>query len=243
MTDEMTYLREYGVDEKGLAAFALYRELLLQWNSKTNLTSITEKREIEINHFIDSLLLEEYPGWAQGIAALADNTGKLSVVDVGSGAGFPGIPLRMIHEQLSLTIIEASGKRVAFLNELITALKLSDTQALHSRAEDAGQSPAHRARYDWALSRGVADTAVLLEYCLPLLKVGGYMAVYKGPGGRAEADASAKAAAILGSKLEAVWETSLPEDMGKRCILIYRKQSETPSKYPRRSGVPSRQPL
>ena len=165
------------------------------------------------------------------------------VADVGGGAGFPGVPLKIVHAQIALDTIEASRKKVDFLQALADVLALKDTKAVHMRAEEAGQDAAYRGRYDWALSRGVAAMPVLLEYCLPLLKLGGYMAAYKGPMGKEEAEKAKKAAATLGGNLVEVVEEELPEGQGERCLLIYQKVKATPQKYPRRPGIPAKQPI
>jgi len=193
----------------------------------------------EIKHFVDSLILDVYPLWRRGYG----DGCRLKVVDVGSGAGFPGIPLRIVNESMRLYIIEATAKRVAFLRELVRELSLSETEVVCARAEQAGQDRAFRDVFDWALVRGVAAMPVLLEYCLPLLRTGGHMAAYKGPGGADEIERGRRAARVLGGKLVDVLEDVLPEDMGERRILIYEKISPTPSKYPRNPGIPSKQPL
>ncbi len=227
------YLPALGFSEKQLQDFSGYREMLLDWNKQVNLTAITEPGEVEIKHFLDSLLLRQSPLW----------TGAGKAADVGSGAGFPGLPLKIADEGFALDMFEASGKRVKFLQELADRLELKDTRSFHLRAEEAGRHPDFRESYDWALSRAVAALPVLLEYCLPLLRVGGFMAAYKGPGGREEAEEAKKAAALLGGRLAEVYEASLPLDQGERSILIYEKVAATPKPYPRRPGIPAKQPL
>lgn len=227
------HLTGLGLTEKQLKDFSSYRHMLLQWNSQVNLTAITEPAEVEIKHFLDSLLLRQCSLW----------TGRGRVADVGSGAGFPGLPLKIVSPELALDMFEASGKRVKFLQELSGQLALEDVRAFHLRAEEAGRHPDFRAGYDWALSRAVAAMPVLLEYCLPFLRLGGFMAAYKGPGGREEAEEAKKAAALLGGRLVEVCEASLPMEQGERSILIYQKVEATPKNYPRRPGIPAKQPL
>ena len=276
------HLEAMGLSPLQLDTFERYRRFLLAWNEKVNLTAITADDEVEIKHFVDSLLLGRYPGWreaaGEGSGSGAGNDagndpgseagnkaagrrgkersdgpgdtgshsagrGSLRVADVGAGAGFPGIPLRIVCEDIKLDMFEASDKRVRFLQALATELDLPGVRAFHLRAEDAGRDPRFRERYDWVLSRGVAPAPVLLEYCLPLVKVGGYMAAYKGPAGPEEGESARKAAAMLGGKPAGIVEAALPEAMGERRILLYRKVAATPKAWPRRPGLPSQQPL
>ncbi|MCL2121107.1 MAG: 16S rRNA (guanine(527)-N(7))-methyltransferase RsmG [Clostridiales bacterium] len=241
------YLPELGLTHRQINAFEQYRELLLAWNKRFNLTTITGPEEIEIKHFLDSLLLSRYPIWQACFNEAYRERIQDPVIraaDVGSGAGFPGIPLQIVIEsRMRLDLLEASGKRVLFLQALIEALALPHTRALPIRAEDAGQDPGYRESYDWVFSRAVATLPVLLEYCLPLLKTGGYFVAYKGPEGPQEAKNGAKAATILGAALCDIHMALLPEEQGRRSILIYRKTAPTPKKYPRRPGMPSKQPL
>jgi 16S rRNA (guanine527-N7)-methyltransferase len=234
------FLSEMGLTQAQAEAFARYREQLLEWNARVNLTAITEPREIEVKHFLDSLLLRDSALWQESMDGSAQ---PLRVADVGGGAGFPGMPLKIAYERIALDTLEASRKKVAFLQTLAESLGLEETRAFHLRAEEAGQDAAFREGFDWALSRGLASVSVLLEYCLPLLKLGGYMAAYKGPAGRAEAEEAEKAAALCGGSLAEVVSAALPEGQGERCILIYRKVKATPKRYPRRPGIPAKQPL
>lgn len=227
------HLSDLGLSEKQLKDFSFYRDVLLHWNNLVNLTAITEPMEVEIKHFFDSLLLRRCSFW----------TGRGKVADVGTGAGFPGMPLKIVSPELVLDMFEASGKRVKFLQELSSQLAIENVRAFHLRAEEAGQHPDFRENYDWALSRAVAAMPVLLEYCLPFLRVGGFMAAYKGPAGRKEAEDSKKAADLLGGKLVEVYEIALPMEQGERSILIYQKVEHTPKSYPRRPGIPAKQPL
>ena len=251
---EFAYLPGLGLSEEQLKTFHKYRDFLLEWNTKVNLTAITDPEEVEIKHFLDSLLLKQCRLWqaAEGqlFRGAGNNAGVQSanvssvwVADVGGGAGFPGIPLKIMDGYIALDTFEASEKRVVFLQALAEALAFEGVRAVHLRAEEAGRDPLYRESYDRVVSRGVAAMPVLLEYCLPLLKVGGYMAAYKGPAGPEEAVAGKKAAALLGGKLEETFNATLPEGQGERCILIYRKVNPTPNKYPRRPGVPAKQPI
>jgi len=236
-----TYLKDYGVAPRQMELFQQYLKILLEWNKKINLTAITEPNEVEIKHYLDSLLLNRCSMWAE--MARKEENCDFRVADVGGGAGFPGIPLRIVTERMRLDIIEATGKRVTFLQALTEALDLKEVRAFHLRAEEAGQNPAFREQYDWVLSRGVAALPVLLEYCLPLVKKGGYLAAYKGPAGEMEAETGKKAAVILGGKLMEIFKASLPGNQGERNILIYRKEKPSPAQYPRKPGLPAKQPL
>ena len=251
---EFTYLPGLGLSEEQLKTFHKYRDFLLEWNTKVNLTAITDPEEVEIKHFLDSLLLKQCRLWQAAEGQLfrgagnnagvqSANVSSVRVADVGGGAGFPGIPLKIMDGSITLDTFEASEKRVVFLQALAEALAFEGVRAVHLRAEEAGRDPLYRESYDRVVSRGVAAMPVLLEYCLPLLKVGGYMAAYKGPAGPEEAVAGKKAAALLGGKLEETFNATLPEGQGERCILIYRKVKPTPKKYPRRPGVPAKQPI
>ena len=242
------YLSGLGFTEGQIEAFRVYREMLLNWNSGINLTAITDPEEVEIKHFLDSLLLNQYPLWRECFTQEEEkpreaHPGAIRVVDVGGGGGFPGIPLKIARQSIELVILEASQKRVNFLQALISALALKDVYALHIRAEEAGRLPLYREGFDWAVSRGVAALPALLEYCLPLLKVGGYMAAYKGPAGPAEAEAGEKAAAALGGEMIDIHSASLPGGRGERRILIYRKARPTAKRYPRKPGLPAKQPI
>ena len=250
------FLPGYGLSREQCDAFALYQEMLLEGNSKVNLTAITDPESVEIKHFLDSLLLARSPVWQSAfkdkpggedtpgqIKGRNGGAGSMRAADVGSGAGFPGVPLKIAYGDMRLDILEATGKRAAFLQALTEALALEGVRIFHMRAEDAGQDPAFRESYDWVFARGVAAAPVLLEYCMPLLKIGGYMAAYKGPAGAEEGFQSKKAAAVLGGRLMEAMEASLPENQGERRILIYQKIAATPGKYPRKPGTPAKDPI
>ncbi|MDR1192625.1 MAG: 16S rRNA (guanine(527)-N(7))-methyltransferase RsmG [Peptococcaceae bacterium] len=228
-------LRGRGIEigPPALAALARYRALLLAWNQKMNLTAITEPKEVEIKHFLDSLLL----------LALSDRAIGGRVADAGSGPGLPGLPLKILLPSLRLDLLEAAGKKVRFLEAVIGDLGLTDTRALPLRAEDAGRGPELRESYDWVVSRAMAPLPVALELCLPLARVGGWLALYKGPDGPAAAEAAARVAGILGGRLTEILAGDLPEGSGARTILLYQKVGPTPAGFPRRSGLPAKRPL
>ncbi|MDL2258364.1 16S rRNA (guanine(527)-N(7))-methyltransferase RsmG [Eubacteriales bacterium OttesenSCG-928-K08] len=209
------------------AQLARYYELLIEGNKKMNLTAITEKHEVVEKHFVDSLLaIDHIPQGAR-------------CIDVGTGAGFPGIPLLIARPDISLTLLDSLNKRVSFLRETVAALGLS-ADCLHARAEDAGQNPCCRSQFDIALSRAVASLPVLLELCVPFLKVGGSAICYKGKSAHEEAENANAAAAKLNCGLDVVL---LGTTYGERALVLAKKLSDTPAKYPRRAGEPAKKPL
>ncbi len=224
----------YGFSPKDedLDRFSTYASLLVEWNEKINLTAITEEDDIVIKHFIDSLTL--LPHFKKD---------PLSLIDVGTGAGFPGIPLKISRENLNVTLLDSLDKRIKFLNEVGQALKLKGIRAIHGRAEDMGVKPEHRERYDVAVARAVAALPVLSEYCLPFVKPGGLFIAMKGPDGEKEAAESEKAFSVLGGKLEAVEKLILPHSDNERCLILVRKCRHTPPAYPRKSGKPTKAPI
>ena len=213
--------------------FHLYTRLLQEWNERINLTAITETEEIAIKHYLDSLYVTGAKAWRP----------DLRLADVGSGAGFPGLPLKLLEPGLELCLLDSSEKRVNFLKLVIDKLTLKKTQALNLRAEEAGRREELRENFDFVVSRAVATLPLLLEYCLPLVKPGGYFAAYKGPGFQEELTEAKKALQILQGKLQEIVEAELPEGRGQRAILIFQKIAPVSGKYPRRSGVPAKQPL
>lgn len=223
---------EYGVqlDDRTVSAFMAYKGLLLEWNEKMNLTAIEEDRDVILKHFVDSLSVAPF---------LKDIH---SMIDVGTGAGFPGIPLKIAVPSLEVVLLDSLEKRVGFLNTVLSGLRLQGISAVHSRAEDAGSSPKYREKFDAAVARAVAALPVLLEYCLPLVKPGGLFIAMKGSSAE-EVEASAKALEILGGKLEAVKEFALPNSNINRTLILVRKLRQTPTKYPRKAGKPSKEPL
>ncbi|MEA4891701.1 MAG: 16S rRNA (guanine(527)-N(7))-methyltransferase RsmG [Peptococcaceae bacterium] len=216
-----------------LEQFNRYTQLLQEWNEKVNLTAILDPDEIQVKHYLDSLLLLQADCWGPG----------LRIADVGSGAGFPGLPLKLVEPTAAIDFFDSSGKRVNFLNLVTAQLKISGAAAYHLRAEEAGRKPEFREKYDLAVSRAVAVLPLLLEYCLPLVKKGGFFAAYKGPAYQEELKASKKALELLCGRLVQVLAEELPQSQGSRSILIFEKTGNIPGKYPRRPGLPARQPL
>ena len=217
------------IRDKEVEQFYEYMNSLLEWNEKINLTAITEPKEVILKHFIDSITIQKY--------IQKEN----SVVDVGTGAGFPGIPLNIVNNEAKYTLVDSLNKRIKFLNEIIDKLNLKNIETVHSRAEDFAKE--NRETYDVATSRAVAALNVLLEYLLPLVKVGGLCICMKGSNVQEEIEASSNALKILGGQIEKVEQITLPDSDIIRNIVIVRKVSKTSSKYPRKAGLPSKEPL
>lgn len=212
--------------------FSKYSDLLLSYNKVMNLTAITEEREIEIKHFLDSLTPLK--------TGLIKN--RIKIADVGTGAGFPGLPLKIARRDLSLTMIDSLEKRVNFLKTVCCELSLDNTVCIHKRAEEAGQDKVLRESFDVVVSRAVAPLCVILEYCLPLTKVGGYVLLLKGPSVYSDIQGAKGAAELLGGEFERVEDYTLPGEI-HHSIVIIKKISQTPTEYPRKPGKPSKSPL
>lgn len=212
--------------ESQCAQFALYYEMLADWNTRMNLTAITEKKDVAEKHFLDSLAAEPLlPVGAR-------------VIDVGTGAGFPGVPLLIVRPDLRMTLLDGVNKRLTFLAALLDALSLS-ADCVHMRAEDAGRDAKYRGRFDAALTRAVAQLPVLLELTVPLLTVGGQAIAYKGDASE-ELAGSKNAASILRCTLET---QDVPAAYGRRTLVVAKKTSPTPAAYPRKAGTPAKKPL
>ncbi|MGD8245403.1 MAG: 16S rRNA (guanine(527)-N(7))-methyltransferase RsmG [Anaerolineae bacterium] len=230
--------RELGLalTERHLLAFETCFDALVTWNERFNLTAITDWKGVLIRHFLDSLsCLKAIP-----LAALADGA---RVIDVGTGAGYPGIPLKIVCPALRLTLLEATHKKITFLEHVITRLGLKQVSAIHGRAEQLGQDSAHREQYDWALARAVARMPTLAEYLLPLVKVGGAMLAQKGEDALAEVREADSAIATLGGEVRQLVPVELRGLAETRYLVVVDKIAPTPEKYPRRSGVPNKRPL
>ena len=222
------------LDPTALARFDAYRDLLLDWNARLNLTAITDPAEIDRRLFLDALLL--LPA-VDAVAAGGDRPKRLA--DVGSGAGFPGLALKVARPDLALTLIEATGKKVAFLEACLDELELEDAVAIHARAEEIGHDPSHRGRYDLATARAVAALPALLELCVPLLRPGGRALFPKGLDLATEIEAGRRAAPLVGARLVA--SDVLPG--GQTTLIVAEKTDPTPARFPRRPGLPARDPL
>jgi len=216
-----------------LAAFERYERELLEWNARINLTAIREPKQIRVIHFLDSLTC----------LCVMQGTPMERVIDVGTGAGFPGIPLKILYPKMRLTLVESVGKKANFCRHVVKNLGLEGVEVIQERAETVGQSPAHREKYDWALARAVAVLPVLSEYLLPLVRVGGAMLAMKGESGPAEAHASENAVRILGGHLKKILPVTLPGVVEERYLVVIDKVAASPPGYPRRVGLPSKHPL
>lgn len=214
-------------------ALSIYADELLTWNEKINLTAITAPEEIEMRHFLDSLSV---------LRAISVKPG-LRVIDVGAGAGFPGLPLRLVFPGIELALLEATTKKTAFLEHLVQRLKLANVQVLNARAEDAGQDPAHREKYDLVLARAVAQMPALAEYMLPLCRVGGKCVALKGESAVNEVRQAETALHLLGGRVEKVIPVELPQVAETHYLVVVHKGAATPPAYPRRVGMPAKRPL
>ncbi len=216
-----------------VAAFEIYERELLDWNEMFNLTAIRDPEGIRTKHFLDSLTclieMREFP--------------PNRLIDVGTGAGFPGIPLKIVMPNMQLTLVESVGKKANFCSHIVDMLNLEHVEVISSRAEEVGQSPKHREAYDWAVARAVAALPVLVEYLLPLVHIGGNILAQKGESGPMEAHAADKACRILGGRLKRVTPVVLPGVAEQRFLIVIQKVAATPPKYPRRVGIALKSPL
>lgn len=254
---QFDYLRAYArenkieLNESQIEKIGLYTELLLEKNKVMNLTAITEPKEVEIKHMVDSiiaapLIIEKALKIKENCSCgshLKEST-RYRIVDIGTGAGFPGIPLKIILPEASFLLADSLNKRVNFLKEVIEKIGLNDIDAIAGRAEDlAKKGEPLRETFDFCVSRAVADMAVLAEYAMPFVKVGGYGIFYKAEDCKEEVLVAQKAIEEMGGKLEEIKEFELPENAGKRALIIINKTKATPDKYPRRAGKPSKAPI
>ncbi|MDO4681012.1 MAG: 16S rRNA (guanine(527)-N(7))-methyltransferase RsmG [Aerococcus sp.] len=218
---------------KQKAQFQAFYQLLVAWNQKMNLTAITDESEVYLKHFYDSLTLGRY----------ADLSQPLTVADIGGGAGFPSIPLKIAYPNLRITVVDSLNKRMTFIQAVKEELGLGGIETVHARAEDFGRDPKNRDHFDIVTARAVARMTVLSEYCLPLVKKGGTFWALKGSQGADELTRAETAIKTLGGKVIQNHEFNLPEDGGERHIIQIEKRKETPKKYPRKAGVPQKKPL
>lgn len=227
----MNYIEKFELNVSQKNKFNKYLELLQEWNNKINLTAIIEKEEIELKHFYDSLTISKYI-----------KSGS-SLIDVGTGAGFPGIPLKIKDESIELTLLDSLNKRLIFLEEVEKELELKNVVNIHGRAEDYGKDKKYREKYDYATSRAVARLSVLVEYLLPFVKVGGYCICMKGPNIEEELKDAEKAIKVLGGEIEKIDNFKLENDDNERNIIIIKKVKNTPKQYPRKAGIPTKEPI
>ena len=213
------------------AAFEKYASLLVEWNKKINLTAITEESEIAVKHFIDSISLLK----------AVDIRTDASLIDIGTGAGFPGIPLKIMRPDIKLTLLDSLNKRLIFLDDVCISLGI-EAELIHGRAEELSQNKKYREKFDYAVSRAVANLPALCEYCIPYVRVGGSFAAMKGPDGQAELEAASKAISTLGCTVSKTETFTLPDNIS-RTIIELRKVSPTPPAYPRRSTKINKSPI
>ncbi|MBO9370528.1 MAG: 16S rRNA (guanine(527)-N(7))-methyltransferase RsmG [Chloroflexi bacterium] len=230
--------RELGITlkETHLALFQTYYEELVEWNRRFNLTAITDYEGVQVRHFLDSLscLL---------VLPRAELQAGARVIDVGTGAGFPGLPLRIVCPGMRLTLLEATRKKVDFLEHLLRRLGVSDVEVIHARVEDLGHRPGYREGYDWAIARALAEMPTLVEYLLPLVRVRGAMLAQKGENAPAEVHSAEEAIRILGGRVRKLVPVDLHGLAETRYLVIVDKVAATPEKYPRRPGMPEKRPL
>jgi 16S rRNA (guanine527-N7)-methyltransferase len=228
-------MREKGItlSRDQLDQFEMYFETLVEWNEKMNLTAITDKAEVYLKHFYDSITASFY----------FDFTKPFHLCDVGAGAGFPSIPLKIAFPQIEVTIVDSLNKRISFLNHLATVLKLENVHFIHDRAETFGVNPLYRESFEVVTARAVARMSVLSELCLPLVKVGGHFIAMKAAHANDELEVGQKAITTLGGRLVNMHTFTLPMEESERNILIIKKEKQTPKKYPRKPGTPGKTPI
>ncbi|MGG0717568.1 16S rRNA (guanine(527)-N(7))-methyltransferase RsmG [Robertmurraya massiliosenegalensis] len=230
---EMLLEKGVTLSSEQLAQYETYYHTLVEWNEKMNLTAITEKEDVYLKHFYDSITAAFY----------YDFNRSISLCDVGAGAGFPSLPIKIAFPELRITIVDSLNKRITFLEHLAKQLKLENVRFIHDRAETFGQNKEHREAYDMVTARAVARLSVLSELCLPLAKVGGTFIAMKAASAKEEIDAGKKAITTLGGKIEELHSFQLPIEESERNIVIIKKEKPTPKKYPRKPGVPNKTPI
>ncbi|MBH0162281.1 16S rRNA (guanine(527)-N(7))-methyltransferase RsmG [Fictibacillus sp. 26RED30] len=230
-----TSLKEKGVQlsEKQLSQFETYYNLLVEWNEKMNLTAITEKEEVYLKHFYDSVTAGFYFNFKQDI----------TVCDVGAGAGFPAIPLKIAFPEIKLTVVDSLNKRIGFLQHVVDELGLEEVSLYHDRAETFAHRPEFRQTFDLVTARAVARLSVLSELCLPLVKIGGHFLGMKGANLPEEVRDGEKAVKLLGGKVKDIHSFVLPIEESERNIIVIDKVKETPKKFPRKPGTPNKSPI
>lgn len=226
------YMEDYGLDTKNIDKFEKYKELILEYNKHTNLTRITEDEEFNVKHFLDSLSLFKTDLFVK----------DKKIIDIGTGAGFPGLPLKLYNEDLDITLLDSLRKRIDFLDGVIEELGLKKIRAIHARAEKIARDPNYRESYDIAVSRAVANLSTLTEYAMAFVKVGGYFISQKGPEYKEELKSAKRAIELMGGEVKDVIHTPLPNDID-HYIIVIKKVKATDKKYPRGGGKPRKSPL
>jgi len=233
LSQEFQALTGTTLDDHALQAAHRYADLLAEWNDRISLTSITAPEDVRIKHFLDSLSCH----------LVMAGTPVSQVIDVGSGGGFPGLPLKLLYPEMHLTLVDSVAKKTSFLSLVVQELGLEDVEVLTDRVEMLGRSSAHRQRYDWAVARGVARLPVLAEYLLPLVRVGGFMLAQKGETAEREMDEAQTAIDTLGGSARPPVEVRLPGIPELRYLLVIEKTAPTPARFPRRVGIPAKRPI
>ncbi|WP_202707896.1 16S rRNA (guanine(527)-N(7))-methyltransferase RsmG [Sporosalibacterium faouarense] len=219
--------------EDQLNKFEKYKQLLKEWNEKINITAIKDDKEIDIKHFLDSITVLK-TGYIKG---------NEKIIDIGTGGGFPGLPIKILYDDSQVVLLDSLNKRIKFLNEVINELELDNIRTIHGRAEDFGKDEEYREQFDVVVSRAVASLNILAEYCLPFVKVGGVFIAMKGPEINEEYEDAKKALDLLGGKLEEKFDIMLPFTDITHTLLVIKKTKTTPTKYPRNPGKPKKNPL
>ena len=231
-------LKEIGiqVNDLQLEQFDKYYELLVEWNSFMNLTGITEYEDVLLKHFVDSSVLN--------IKSMIEKIGhNIRLIDVGTGAGFPGLPLKIVNPEIEVVLLDSLNKRIKFLDEVINSLNLDKINTIHSRAEDGGRNKDLRERFDISVSRAVANLSTLVEYNMPFVKIGGYFVAFKSGDVDDEVNAASNAINMVGGELERVEKFRLPDSDIDRSLVYIKKVKNTPARYPRKAGLPAKEPL
>ena len=226
------------IDDNQINQFDKYYEFLIEKNKVMNLTAITEKEDVILKHFVDSIAIIPY---LKELYNLDSN--KLSIIDIGTGAGFPGIPLKIMLPEIKFTLLDSLNKRISFLNDVIDLLDIKNIETIHGRAEDYASNNSYREKYDLCVSRAVANLSTLSEYCIPFVKRDGLFISYKAGDCEEEINNSKNAIKLLGGKIQKVEDFVLPESDASRVFVMIKKISNTEKKYPRKAGIPSKKPL
>lgn len=229
------YFRDLGIelDDTMIRQFEIFYQLLIDENEKYNLTAITDLKDVYIKHFLDSVLVQKLDFSMNG----------KRVIDIGTGAGFPAIPLKIVNPDMRITGLDALNKRIGFIKMVQDKLKLTDIELIHGRAEDFGQMPKYREKYDFAVSRAVAELRLLLELVMPFVNINGYFIAYKSLKTKTELEDASYSLSEMKSKLIDIVEFKLPEDYGTRDMMIIQKMGNINKKYPRKAGTPKKSPL
>lgn len=228
-----SYLKELNIELNEIQTKQLYKymNLLIEWNNKINLTAIIKPEEIILKHFVDSLTISKY---------VNNNS---SIIDVGTGAGFPGIPLKIYRTDLKVTLVDSLNKRLNFINTIIEELELKNVVTVHARAEEIGKNKLYREQFDVVTSRAVANLSTLSEYLIPLAKINGKCLCMKGSEIEEELSNAKKAIDVLGGKIDKIEKFELPKSDIKRNVVLITKENKTPAKYPRKPGIPAKEPI